>query len=244
MPRWRKCNRPANSRRTRTQTFTELSAELSEQLKASVARGQLDAGVVIYGSRAPFSMVAAARVADGKALEGIFKRLAEYAGNDPGIAGVQLDAEEHASVAIHAVNVGNSPDLQTIGKLFGTKMYFGFAEDTIWLAANVNGTSDLKRAIDGQPAPVQPIQVDAKLASLVRMLAETLEDQTQKTVAAVMTMNLQSAGGDATTMTIGPTEEGELRIVTQSASGILRTFAVALPLVLQLTQQGSGGAPF
>lgn len=226
------------------QVFTDLSNQLIEQLKASVAEGQVDVGVAIYGDRPPFSMVAAAHVADGKAIEDIFLRLAEFADNDPGIQTVELNAAEHGETTIHSLTLGPSADLQAITKLFGQEVLLGFQANSIWIAQGGNALEDLKRAIDGEPATVQHVQMDARLASVVRMLAETIDDQTQKTVAAVISMNLNSAGGDATTMTVAPTEDGQLRIYSESASGILRTVAVAMPLLMQLSQQGGGGAPF
>jgi hypothetical protein len=235
-------------------TYKDLTAQLVEQGKATVATGKLDLAVAIKrnakSKSGPLTMVAAAAVADSSALEKVFTQMVDMSKDDPAVLEAKLAVDEHDGVKIHKLAVKPTDELKPFEKLFGgLEIHVAFSEGAAWMAIGPDAVPSLKTAMSGGTVDTKPLQVTARLQQLVRIFGETIEDSTQRMAISVVGMNLTAAGGDAdlATFVVEPTEEGNLRIDAAAGRGVLRTMAVITPLIGPLLKGGApggGGLPF
>lgn len=219
--------------------FRDAVVQLTDEMKATIGTGRLDVAVSISGRKAPFSLVAAARTANGKSLEPLFERMVELADGDPGILEAKLNVAEHDGTPIHSMTLAPHRELDPIIKTFEGTLHVAFREDSIWLAMGPDAVDKLKQAMSGEEAEVEPLQVEVALTQIVRIMSQTIEDSNQRAVLTIMALNMGLAS-DRTTFNVSATEDGQLRMHGEMGKGLLRTIAVALPMVSQFS---GGGAP-
>ncbi|WP_020469458.1 hypothetical protein [Zavarzinella formosa] len=151
---------------------------LLDALLPTAKAGELDAGFSVVGPNkdGKLTMLAAAKVVDGKKIEATVKALAKDV--PPDFANlVALDAEKlEGGSMLHILKVGDfvPADAQ---KAFGkSDVYLTFRDDLAIIAFGPDGKSAIQKAVLSKPVDVGVFKLEVALARLVPAAADTAEE--------------------------------------------------------------------
>jgi hypothetical protein len=157
----------------------EATRKVAESVIKAIAptlkMGELDAGASLTGpdSSGLLTLIAAAKIKDGKAIEAAIKDAVKESPNKEK-GSLSIDFAKAGDVNIHKAVPDKVNDNSR--NLFGDgAIYFAFRDDAVLVAAGPGGLDAIKSAATAAPAAGKILQVDvaaAKLAATKHMTAE------------------------------------------------------------------------
>ncbi len=244
------------------QLATGLINDLLDVLDKSIESKKVDLGMVLTLEPGAINFAAGMALAETAKLEKVVKQLAQLAKDDSPEevkVKINLDAETHNGIRFHVVSVPVPDTEEEVAKLLGETLtvVVGIGDDSAYLAAGSDPLKLLKEAIDksalekGKTVP--PARVVITVTPIVKMVAETAEDDMVKQMAAMLVGLLeQSSGKDHITMTTKPIpngastrieiEEGILKLIGQAGQMAGATPGAVPPGVVPMPIVPEGGA--
>jgi hypothetical protein len=177
-------------------------------------------------------------VADGGALEKLLKKLAELAKDDPEFPEIQFNADEHAGVQFHTIQV-DLPQDEDISRVFGDQLnvVIGTGPTSVFLAAGKDGLNQLKKAIDlsasASDTDVLPLRMKIAVGQIVRFISSV---DTNPDMAALAKALEDAAGADHVLVFIENSDQG-VRYRIELEEGVMRAIGQAA----QAAQAAQGG---
>jgi len=207
----------------------ELVNDLFEVINTTIQSGKVDGGAAVLLAPGNMSALAGFYVADGAAVEKSLKKLVELAEKEKDFPGVQFDADKHANVRFHTMNVpipeGEADARKVLGE--SLEVAVGIGETSVYLALGEDALTKIKTAIDssasGAQDPVPPLRMNVSLGSIMKFAA-AMEDNP---VVATMAKALEDSGGkDHLLIHAEPVAHG-VRYRIQVEEGILQAIGKA-----------------
>ncbi len=226
-------------------TVKDVVGQLMDVLDDTVKGGVFNGGAAIVGD-GPFTVVAGGQVADGARLEGVVKKLADLAKNDPGFPAdaLKLNADKHKDIVFHTLTVdipADDENADDIKKLIGDKLILtvGVGKQAAFLGIGSNGIETLKKVIDKSAGvtdtPGKPLELNVALAPVLKLMSQA-EDANP--ILAQMAATLKESGKDKVQLTVTPIKNGQL-FRLEAEEGILKILGSAFKLAA--AQSGLGG---
>jgi hypothetical protein len=211
------------------QAVREMATDFFDVVEATVKGGTLNGGAVMLGD-GPFELVLGGLVVDARKLEKAVKRAVDMFGQAPEFPPVKLNAAEHDGVTFHTLTVP-APD-DEFSKILGDEITvaLGFGDDRIVIAAGENPVKAASGVLDkskgGAGAKLPPVQLQLKLAPLVKLGAEADSDETNKAMAELIAKLLEESEKDHINVTSQIVPNGStMRIEIEE--GVLEAFGKA-----------------
>jgi hypothetical protein len=170
------------------------------------------------------------RVADGAKVEMLLKKFVELAKDEPGFAGVKLDADEHEGVRFHTLSV-DLPAGDDAEKVFGDRLdvVVGIGTTSAYLAVGKDGLAQLKTAIDQSAASggtlVSPFEMKVSIGQILRFASSVQDDPALAAMAQALAASkgndhllIGVKGSDLGVVYRFELQEGVLRAIGQAAS--------------------------
>jgi hypothetical protein len=128
----------------------ELLKEFIKQVQATVEEGVQNAGFVVRTDNNQLQAVGGGRVADGRALEKMVKKIADQIRNEPQAPRFKFDVENFKEVTLHEAEIDLPADAAEGRKMFGPalKLAVGTGDKVIYLAAGGDPMAMLKKSIE------------------------------------------------------------------------------------------------
>jgi hypothetical protein len=149
-------------------------------IQQTVEAGKSNGGAALILKPNDVTFVSGAFVADGVALEGVFKKLAELAKDEPGFPGIKFNADNHAGVNFHTleVPVPDEEARQVLGD--NLNIVLGTGAKSAYLAFGASAESTLKTVIDTSAAQAgqkgSPMEIKIALQPIIEFMAATDEN--------------------------------------------------------------------
>jgi hypothetical protein len=194
----------------------------------TVQSGTVDGAVAVNLAPSSLTALMAGHVADGNELEALLKKLAELAKDDPKFPGINFNADEHAGVQFHTLNVDLPPD-EDVSRVFGDQLNLvvGTGPTSVYFAAGKDGLNQLKTAIDQSASAgdteVTPFQLKIAVGQIVRFIASVDADPDFASLAKALE---ETAGADHVLVFIEKSNEG-VRYRIELQEGVLRAIGEA-----------------
>lgn len=132
----------------------ELVGDLFDLFRATSDEGTIDGGACVRLEPGKFTVLGGMRLADGKKVEQIVRKLAELAKNEPDFPGVNFNAGQHAGVTFHTMQIPVPAHEREARNLIGETLdvVFGTGDKAAYFAAGHDAMDQLKSAIDASAA--------------------------------------------------------------------------------------------
>lgn len=216
-------------------TVKELLNELFSVAKSTFDGGKTDAGLCVLGE-GPFTIALGGYSGKSENLQKVVEKLSQTLETEVGFYGLQIDAAKHKEVRFHSVQVplpgGEIGDTLTTLFGFDLELTFGVGPDSVFVAMGKDSIDTVKKILDQSEAnaskPAQPIQAQAKVAPLLKLLAAG--ENANETVTAVS--GEIEAGKDKVFITSSTVPNG-MTIHIEAQEGLLKvlpTLVQSLPM--------------
>lgn len=157
----------------------ELVGDFMNVLQDTFAKGQINAGMAVYGS-GPISLVAGGIVADGRKVGGIIRKAVDRYRNQPGFPQVVFDKEKAGDLSFHVLSTPYPPGAQgeESKKWLGgdaITITFAFGPEHAFIAMGADGAEAIKQVIaksSGTPADDAPFRMSISLTKLMEIAAK------------------------------------------------------------------------
>ncbi len=200
----------------------QMVGDLLDATKKTVGEGVYDtAGSILFGPRS-MTMIGGVYVADGEAVEKVFKQLVEIARKEPGlpVESVQLDAAEVRGVKIHRLAIPDQgPNGEEMAELIGdpAEVAIGIGAKSVYFSFGRNATEVLKTALkdsSDQPQKVAPWKISFSVAPFAQLMSAAGDSEAEREQAARMVEVLEKLSGkDHVMLLVEPIERGlQLRL--------------------------------
>ncbi|MFT5523522.1 MAG: hypothetical protein ACI9G1_001764 [Pirellulaceae bacterium] len=156
-------------------SIKEVLNALFDVVQQTVESGKTNGGAALVLKPQEVTFVGGAFIADGIALEGIFKKLAELGKNEPGFPDVKFNAENHAGVNFHTMRVP-VPDEEARDVLGDNlDIVVGTGAKSVYFAFGAGADSTLKQVIDTSAAQAgqkgSPLEIKVALQPIIEFMA-------------------------------------------------------------------------
>jgi hypothetical protein len=196
---------------------------------ATVKSGQMDGGAALQLSANSATLVAGILVKDPAKFESGLKKLEASATKTQEFGGIQWNADKHAGVTFHTLNVPVPADQEAPRQLLGDTANFavGIGPEAVYFAVGRDNLAAVKKAIDASAAAsgksVQPFELAVSLAPVAETMAAQAEDGAHKTAAQAVAQMLraEAAGRDHLRVT-GRVVPNGLRYRVEAEQGVLK----------------------
>lgn len=213
------------------QTAKSIVEQLLDVADATVKANKLELGATLMLEPGSLAVVAGGLVADGEKLGDALKKLAAFAARkNPGkMPRIQFDAETHAGVSFHTVQIPLHGADEHVRQILGDPMdcVIGIGKQSAHVAFGKNPSALLKRVLDASAAnsdkEMPPSQVRVSLSRILAFVAAATSDpQVQAALEAVR----DGAGADGISVTTLPIERGAaMRLELEE--GVLKAIGAA-----------------
>jgi hypothetical protein len=211
--------------------FTSAANDSLDVAKATIEEGQIDGAAGILGE-GPFTALIAVHVADGMKLNGVFKKLAQAAGQNPGVPPVKLDAAEHKGVKFHTIEV---PLPDELADFFGddASLAFGFGKNTVIFGIGEEPVESASEALEGKAAKGPPSRAQVRISPFLGMAIEKEENEREKAMMKIVEDALEDSGKDRLVISSEFIKNGQ-KSRFEIQEGILKAFGkLAMAQALQ-----------
>lgn len=203
-------------------------------LNNALAADHPHAAVRMLGTSPPYAVVAALRLKDAGPIDQQIRQLAQAAGEEPLIK-IQADVARLGEAPVHSV--GLACESNELSKLLGddATIYLAFRGEHLLAACGHRALTALEQALpQASGQPVNAVQLDARLGTLLTAIARTTTQAEIAPILALAALSLQ--GGDDRLVFHARVEAGRLRTNMECREGILRAAALALNLAALQSQ--------
>jgi hypothetical protein len=226
-------------------TVKDVVSQVLDVLEDTVKQGVFNGGAVIVGD-GPFTLAAGGLVSDGSRLEGVVKKLADLAKNEPGFPqdALKLNADKHKGITFHTLSIDVPDDVdnaELIEKLIGEKAVItvAFGKQSAFLAIGSKGVETIKKVIDKSEGVTEttdkPFELTVLLAPILKIASEMPD---ANPILASIAAGLKESGKDKVQLTAQPIKNGYLYRL-EAEEGILKIIGSAAKLA---AAQGGLGA--
>lgn len=208
----------------------QLVSDLTDEMQATIARGQLAAAASVNG-QGPLTVVVGVQVTDGARLEAAVKRFVEGGKEIPGFPAVRLDAAEYQGARFHTLSLPTAevfPNDATAKQMLGPTfdVTLAFAPRSAYLAIGADGMERVKQAMDlsenaEATAGLPPFKASISLGQLASVLAK---QPNSNPMLAMMAFQLGNGGQDHLHLSALPYGRG-IRYRLEAEEGLLRVLA-------------------
>ena len=226
-------------------TIKDVVGQVIDVLQDTVKGGVINGGAVVVGD-GPFTLAGGGFVTDGAKLEGVVKKLADLAKNEPGFPAdaLKLNADKHKGVVFHTLTVDVPDDDDSsamIKQLIGEKAVLTVAtgKQSAFLAIGEKGVETIKKVIDKSEGVTEttdkPMELTVSLAPVLKLLSQAPD---ANPILGAMATTLKESGKDKIQLTSQPIKNGALYRL-EAEEGILKILGAAVRLA---AAQGGLGA--
>ena len=215
---------------------------------STIKEGMMDGGAVLTLSPSSATFVAGGLIGDPSKIESGFKKLTELAKEeDSEFPGVNWNADSHADVQFHTMNVPLSADKEGPRQLFGDTLdvAVGIGKKSAFFALGRDCLEAVKGVIDSSAAnpekSVAPMEMTFALQQIMEVAA-TFADEEDKANLEMITDMLGNnvEGRDHVRVVVQPIPNGA-RTRIEAEEGVLRAIGMA---VMQKKMQAAGAGDF
>lgn len=157
------------------ETIKSALTDIMNVLKKTVEGGKFDAGALVKLDPEALTIAIGGHVADGPALEGALRKLAEVASEEPGFQGVEWNVAEHEGIRFHSTKA--PVDEEKAQKFLGEQLEVvaGVGPTSFYIALGKSPLDTLKGIIDQSKAnpakAVAPMQLVISLGDVLNFAA-------------------------------------------------------------------------
>lgn len=170
----------------------EVLGGFIDVLYDTIESGRMDGGAALLLAPAGLTFAAGGHVADGKALDGLLRRVAELAKDEPDFPGISFGADSHGDVQFHTMRFPMPPGNEEARAVLGDELEvaFGIGGQSAFLAFGRDSVQTLKNVIDksaqGAERELPVMQLNVALSPIMAFAAAFSEDATVAGLAAAM----------------------------------------------------------
>lgn len=225
------------------QTAVEtLTGKLLDVMQQTAAAGRVDVAIRVVGKTLPVTALVAAQVTQPTELETWFSDVAAAATNDAGLEKVELNAETHAGVKIHALTLAKNADSALFDTLFRSRKFLvAVSGEHAYLAVGPKALDELKAALDLTPSAAGPFRAVLKMGAVTNLAGRLIPDKTMAMAVGFLGFNFTQGNegpmDDRVVIDFGQ-RDGNLVGRLEAGNGTIRVGGV----IVNLGQQFIGGS--
>jgi hypothetical protein len=220
----------------------QLLDGLFEGITKTVQAGTVDGALAVNLAPGSLTALIGARVSEGAQLEELLKKLDELAKEDAAYPGINFNADEHAGVQLHTMDV-ELPEGEQARQVFGDQLNLvvGTGPSAAYFAAGKEALAQLKNAIDrsasADDATVPAFRLKVSVGQVVRFIASVEPNP----IVASLAKDLESsAGTDNLLVLVGKSDDAvSYRIELQQ--GVLQAIGQGVQAAQAAQAQNSAG---
>ncbi len=208
----------------------EVVGDLFQILSATFRSGRMQGGGALLLAPQSLTLVGGGRVADGKAVEQLLRKVNDLAKSEPGFSGIQFNADQHGKVQLHTMSIRVPEDEPQVRSVLGDQLdvVFGIGTDRVYVALGKDAKATLKGAMDASQAaaqqPLPPGQMQIALTPIVQF-AQSVSPQ--ESIQQMSQALAQVNGKDKVRIVSRSIERGYVSRITLE-EGSLRLIGIAI----------------